>query len=189
MTVEHNTEHVAQGLSALIYDLRQPKLQALATSYLTEVQELEDALWSLYLGTMVDGAIGASLDDIGALVGQAREGRADAIYRIWIRARVLGLRSSGRPGELTRIAHAVLPPTLRVELVEEYPAALSIRLHGVIDHALGAALSELLQLAKAQGVRLVVTYQTTTPFRYAVSGASEMASINGYGAGGYASNG
>jgi hypothetical protein len=189
MTLEHNTEHVAQGLSALIYDLRQPKLQALATSYLTEVQELEDALWSLYLGTMIGGAFGASLDEIGALVGQAREGRGDAVYRAWILARVIVLRSSGRPGDLTRIANAVLPATVKVVLVEEYPAALTIRLEGVIDAALGAAVAQLLQLAKADGVRLIVTYQTTTPFRYPADGIDESSSLSGYGAGGYASIG
>jgi glycine/D-amino acid oxidase-like deaminating enzyme len=189
VTLAHNTSHVADGLDTLVYDLRKPKLQALASSYLLEVQQLEDAFWDLYLRSMIANGFGAALDQLGALVTQPRENRSDDVYRVWILARALVLRSSGRPPELARIARMILPQSVRVVVVEEYPAAFTLRLEGVLDASIGRALAALLQLAKANGVRLLVTYQPGTPFRYAASGASEFGSINGYGAGGYAALG
>lgn len=190
MTLAHNTAHVAEGLDTLIYDLRQPKLQALAASYLAEVQELEDAFWSLYLGTMIRGSVGQALDRLGALVTQPRENRSDAVYRLWILARALVLRSSGKPPQLIAIARMVLPAGVQVVIRDEYPAGMTIRLVGLLDEETGIALAALLRSAKASGVRLLVTWtSSSTPFRYAPSGVAVVPSPNGYGAGAYAAVG
>jgi hypothetical protein len=187
-TIQRNAEHVAQGLELLIYDVRKPKLSALAASYLGQVQELEDALWFLYLHTMIRDAFGQALDRLGALVTQPRENRTDDVYRTWILARALVLRSSGRIPELLAIARMVLPDTVQVQIVEEYPAGMTITLDGVVDAQLGSAVAALLHKAIARGVRTLVRWQTVaTPFRFAAAGVPEMDSANGYGAGGYAS--
>jgi hypothetical protein len=177
VSIERNTQHVAQGLELLIYDVRKPKLSALAASYLGQVQELEDALFFLYLHTMIRDAFGQALDRLGALVTQPRENRTDDVYRTWILARALVLRSS-----------MVLPDTVQVQIAEEYPAGMTITLEGVVDAALGAAVAALLHKAIARGVRTLVRWQTVaTPFRFAAAGVPEMDSTHGYGAGGYAS--
>lgn len=190
MTLEHYTEHVAEGLDTLIYDLRKPKLQALAASYLAEVQAAEDAAWDVYIGTMIRDAAGDALDQLGGLVTQPRENRSDDFYRLWVLARALVLRSSGRPPELLRIARMLLPNDVRVRILEEYPAGMTIRLVGVVPHDAGRALAAMLRAAKASGVRLLVSWVSTlTPFRYAAAGVAELGSPNGYGAGGYAAVG
>lgn len=190
MSLAHNPNHVLDGLEALIYSLRKLKLQGLAQSYLEEIQELEDALYAQYIGTMIRDAQGVALDRLGALVTQPRENRTDAVYRNWILARALVLRSSGRGNELIAIARMVLPTDVRVQIVEEYPAAMTIRLLGVVDNSVGAALAAMLQKARAMSVRLLTTWTTTaTPFMYPASGVSELSSPNGYGAGGYAAAG
>jgi hypothetical protein len=188
MTLTHNPAHVADGLAAPIHDLRKPRLQALLGSYLQEVQELEDAYWDLYLRTMIRDAAGQALERLGALVGQPRQNRTDSVYRIWILARALVLRSSGRPEELLRIARMVLPDSATIRLREEYPAAVSVLLDGPVDEELGRALASLLHRAKADGVRMLVRWTSALPaFRYSVTGGREPASASGYGAGGYAS--
>lgn len=188
MTLEHNLNHEAEGLDALIYDLRKPKLQNLARSYLQQVQAIEDAYWGLYIGTMIRDAVGQALDRLGGLVTQPRENRSDNVYRLWILAKALVLRSSGRPPELLRIARMLLPDDVRVELLEEYPAGLTVRLVGVVPHDAGRALAAMLRAAKASGVRMLVTWTATlTPFRYAAAGGvAEFHSPHGYGVGGYA---
>lgn len=185
---ERNPAHEAQGLALLIHDLRRPKLQALAASYLGEVQALEDAVHDLYVRSMIRDAFGQALDRLGALVTQPRENRTDDVYRTWILARALVLRSSGRLPELLAIARMVVPDSVRVVIDEEYPAALTLTLEGVVEAELGSAVAALLQKAKARGVRMLVRWQTVvTPFRYAPAGAAVADSPNGYGAGGYAS--
>jgi hypothetical protein len=186
--IARNAEHVAQGLALLIHDLRKPKLQALCASYLSEVQALEDAMHDLYVRSMIRDAFGQALDRLGALVTQPRENRTDDVYRTWILARALVLRSSGRAPELLAIARMVVPASIPIRLVEEYPAALTLTLDGVVDPALGRAVAELLIKAKARGVRFMVRWHTAEPtFGYADSGAAEFSSPEGYGAGGYAS--
>jgi hypothetical protein len=191
MTLAHVPDHVAVGLDALIHDLRKPRIQALATSILLEVQELEDACWSVYVGTMIRDAVGDALDQLGALVTQPRENRSDDFYRLWILARALVLRSSGRPPELLRIARMLLPTDVRVQLLEEYPAGMTVRLLGAVPHDAGRALAAMLRAAKASGVRLLVSWTgTLTPFRYAAAGGvAELGSDHGYGVGGYAAVG
>jgi hypothetical protein len=189
MTLEHNLAHVATGLESLIYDLRRVKVQGLAQSYLEEIQELEDAIFDQYIGTMIRDAQGVALDRLGALVTQPRENRTDNVYRTWILARALVLRSSGRGEELIAIARMVLPADVGVKIVEEFPAALTIRLVGVVDNALGTALSALLQKARGISIRLLTSWTSTlTPFRYSATGVSIFSSPNGYDAGGYASS-
>lgn len=188
VTIEHNTRHVAEGLELLIHDLRKPKLSALAASYLSQVQELEDALHDLYVRSMIRDATGQALDRLGALVTQLRENRTDDVYRTWILARALVLRSSGRAPELLAIARMVLPDSIQVQIVEEYPAGMTITLAGVVAAPLGSAVAALLHKAIARGVRTLVRWQTVaTPFRFAADGTPDADSLNGYGSGGYAS--
>jgi hypothetical protein len=190
LTLAHKLDHEAEGLDTLIYDLRTPKLQALLSTYLVEVQQAEDALWILYICSMIPDAFGAALDQLGGLVDQKRENRTDDVYRLWILAKALVLRSSGRPEELIAIARMVLPETVRVQIVDEYPAALSVRLIGAVDPDTGSALATLLRSAKAISVRLLTTWRTTsTPFRYPADGIAQNPSANGYGAGHYAFEG
>lgn len=185
MSLAHNTDVVGDGVALVIYDVRKPRFLALQASYSRQLQALEDALWQLYIGSMLPDATGALLDQLGALVLQPRENRDDDTYRLWIRAKALVLRSSGRPEELLQIAKLVLPASVRPVMVMQYPAALEIRLEGALDT--GADVAALLLAAAAAGVRLLVSYTSSpSPFRYPADGVDALGSPAGYGAGVYA---
>src|ERR1700759_2482433 len=154
MTLAHNADHAGDGVKLVIYDVRKPRFLALQASFSKQVQALEDALWQLYLNSMLPGATGVLLDQLGGLVLQPRENRSDDVYRLWIRAKALVLRSSGRPEELLTIARLVLPNTVRAVMVMQYPAALQIRLEGALE--LGADVAALLLAAAGPAVGLVV---------------------------------
>lgn len=158
MTVEHNPDHIAEGQALPIYDLRKTKLQALLASYLEQVQDVEDAFWSLYFGLMIDDAEGDALDMLGALVGEARQGRTDDVYRVWILARARVHRSNGKPEELIAIMRLVCDSTIEIALFEWFPATIQIRLTGAVDATLAAQVAGLMQEAKAQGIALEMYY-------------------------------
>jgi len=159
MTIDHNPDHIKQGQALPIYDLRQPKLQALLASYLEQVQDVEDAVWSLYYGTMIFDATGDALNMLGDLVGQPRAGRTDEVYRVWILARARVQRSNGKPEELLAILRLVCEPAIGISLFEFYPATLQIRLTGTaITATLATQVAELMQHAKAQGIALEMYY-------------------------------
>lgn len=68
-----------------------------------EVQALEDALFDVLTKRMVSNAVGAQLDQWGKLVGEPRNGKSDALYRHFIRVRVLRNTSQGTPERLIAV--------------------------------------------------------------------------------------
>lgn len=132
-------------------------LVAIATA---EHQTLEQVLWDQFVET-VDSAAGASLDVMGKVVGQPREGRDDATYRVWVKARVKVNRSGGTGADLVSIFTA-LCPGLTVRLEEHYPAAFVLRLSGLAVTNAGV-LGSILRLTKAGGVRAVLETTNDLP--------------------------
>jgi hypothetical protein len=154
VTLAHDTTVITQGLLLPIYDVRRPLFNGLLSSYLDQIQQLEDAAWSVYIGTMLPSATGDALDMLGALVGQPRGGRDDATYKLWITARVRLASSSGTPVDLLAIVRAVLPLTITITLIEYFPADVAIDMAGAIDAQTALQIGEMLQQAKAAGVRI-----------------------------------
>lgn len=161
MTLAHDTTVVADGIKLPIYDLRQPLFTALLSTYLTQIQLLEDAAWSVYVGTMLPAAVGDALDMLGELVGQPRQGRTDEVYRLWINARVRLSTSSGTPVDILEIARAVLPATATMDLVEYFPGAFMLDVLGVLDVTTAQQLGVMLHEAKAAGVRIDFVYSAS----------------------------
>src|SRR6266705_5722859 len=104
MQVQHNTEHTKTGLSRLLEQYKKSTaFKNLVKIYLDEVQVLEDAGIELALAFLLDNAVGDQLDILGAIVGEARQGREDPIYRIWIKVRIKVNRSFGKPTDIIDI--------------------------------------------------------------------------------------
>jgi hypothetical protein len=158
VTLEHNAQVVAQGQALPIYDLRTPKFLALLGTYLEQIQQLEDAIYDVFVGTMLPGAAGDALDMLGELVGQPRAGRDDETYKIWISARVMLNSSSGRPPDILGIARTIMPPAGTVLLTEYFPGAFKLELIELPAATTAVQLHDLFNEAKAAGVRIDVAY-------------------------------
>ncbi len=125
--------------------------------------------------------MGASLDILGKVVGQPREGRDDAIYRTWVKARVKVNRSGGTGADLVSIFTA-LCPGLSVRLEERPPATFVLHIEGGAAPT-PTALASLLQLAKAAGVRGILEYLNAAPTAsFSFAGGPGL----GFGAGAFA---
>lgn len=189
MTLEQKTTYEADGAALLIGDFKKPKIEALLKSYLGQAQEVEDALWQLYVDRRLANAVGVQLDVIGKIVGEVRKGRTDAVYRTWLGARILANRSNGRPEELIAIVKAVTPASTTVWVEEEFPAALTVHAVGAVDAETGNALAQLLALAaRSAGVRLLFrwTSESAGAFRFSSAGwgGAETYGARGFGGAG-----
>jgi hypothetical protein len=160
MTLTYDAEHVQRGVERLIDRYRLPRTSALLASWLTEVQAVEDALWQLLVERSLATAEGAQLDVLGAIVGEPRRGRDDETYRLWISARNMVSRSSGVTTELIAIARKLIGPTDTIRLEEYYPAAMVIRLGGILSLDVGYQIAYMLRLAKPAGVLFQMTWTT-----------------------------
>lgn len=151
----HDEAHVAGGLALLTSRLKgKPALEAVLSSWLSQVQEVEDALWSLY-GLAIDDSSDAALDQVGALLGQPRpDSMADATYRLVLHGVVYALKSSGTGDDLLRATHAMLA-TWAFTLTEAYPAAVIIEPDAHPDVP-AAVLHAVLRRVRSGGVGLQV---------------------------------
>ena len=90
MALTKKTDHVTEALGNYIQRFKnKPRLMALTTAYLEQIQDLEDALFQLITDRTIETAVGPQLDGIGSIVGEDREGRDDDDYRLAIRVRIL----------------------------------------------------------------------------------------------------
>jgi hypothetical protein len=117
--------HVEEGLDlTLLQFADSPRLRALLSALLSQLDAVEKVLTQLLDGNWLDSAEGVALDSIGRLVGQPRNGMDDTLFRLWIRARVVVNRSRGEPNDMVRVLKTLLGPDVQIEL-NENPIELS----------------------------------------------------------------
>jgi len=114
-------------------------------------QDLETEFQKLLLMRYVSVAAGDALDQLGAIVKEGRKGRLDAAYRIRIKAKILLIKSSGTQPQILALLTSVFA---RAYLYTPYyPASFEVETGGATTAIEGAELGELVQAAKAAGVK------------------------------------
>lgn len=183
MTLAHVTDHITQGLDLLLEQFKnKPKLAAVLTPWLRQFQEIEDALWDLRMLKTASALSGEPLNMLGRLVGQAREGRDDATYRLWIRARARVNRSFGRTIDVIEVAQILVGADVSVRLQELWPASMIVHANEQVE-SLGDEMAKLLRQTKAAGVALHFRWnEGERPFRFAPGSTVVADSDHGFGA-------
>jgi len=155
--VEHDEEHVAEALGDLLFqDQDLPRVEAYVETMGARWQVVEDFLWQLATERNLDDAVGVQLDGIGDILDEARGGLTDDQYRLFLRAKILVLRSRGRVEELIQILEVLGYTSIAVR--EHPPAHIQVE---VCDVTLALETDRILRLAKAGGVGLLFVYSTT----------------------------
>lgn len=147
------------GVQKLIAQFRDKKrIRGVLQSWLERCDNIESALWDLFINRVLEVAEGVNLDTLGAIVGQPRSNLVDDDqYRVFIKARIKVNVSNGRPEELLQICRLLFGELQPVELREfgaahvriKQPSVLTLPLHFV---------GEFLARAKAAAVRLRFQY-------------------------------
>lgn len=175
-----------EGVALLLEQFRgRARLEALLCSYLERISELELAIVEVRNLRDLDSAAGEQLDVIGRIVGESREGRTDDDYRRFLRVRILINKSTGTPEELIAAAVLVTQPDA-IELVESFPAFVTVTAFAGGAVADGGKVNEVLQLMKPAGVGLLYVFSATTPeetFKFATGTTVETSAVFGFDAG------
>ena len=157
-------DHVSEGLDFLLEQFKtKPRVEAFLSVLLDQVQDLENVLWDLYTKRTLDDSEGVQLDGLGDIVGEERANRTDAVYRRFIRVRILVNHSNGQPEELYAIGLLALEgtpdPVLRIW--EQQPKSITINLDVDITgrDITAAQMTTLFRQAKDAGVKLAFVYQ------------------------------
>ena len=108
--IEQITDHARAGLLKLNPEFwGKPTIAAFNWAFLSEVQELEDAIWSVIRKRLVENAGPPQLKILGRLVGQPNLGFVTETHRALIRTRARANRSQGRIKDLIEVANLVNP--------------------------------------------------------------------------------
>lgn len=171
----YQPDHAGEAESRLLAQFDDSaKLHALVRALVSPLQELEQAAFGVLGAFDLATVVGAQLDVVGGLVGEARQGRGDAHYRAYVQARVLANSADGRASTLYQIARTLLGENaLSLHLVIVPPAhydfevaatALALPWDDALDVApelVAAALADSLFLATSLGISLTLFYQYT----------------------------
>lgn len=166
------TDHVQQALDRLLQQYQgKPNYAAFFTAFIQQIQDLEDAIFSLDEGRQLyDGSVypsvGAQLDGIGQIVGISRNGLDDSEYLVFILGKIASNFSDTTVDTMVSIAQTFFQPSQMV-LHEFYPAEVDYEMAGIaIDPRLFNVIFPLLQKSLGAGVKLgfVTTYDPTNAF-------------------------
>lgn len=146
----HDTSHVAEGIALLYRQFAsKPLFTALVSSYLKQVQEIEDALWNALTKTTLDTATAAQLDQIGAVLVWPRGSLSDTDYRAILRALIAARRSRGFPEDIITVARLLFG----LQRFRDGSASITIEPEAPYAFAPSAALT-VLDIAKSPGIQL-----------------------------------
>ena len=157
--LSYNDLHQATALNRLLEQYKdKARLKTLVDIFSSQMQELEDVFWDLYVKRRLDVAEGDQLRILGRIVGLVQGTTLDADFRILIAARIKVLMSRGTFNDLVDIIRIVLgtDPSERT-FKEVFPAALQLEILVFPTFSL-ILLGRLLRAAKAAGVALFIEY-------------------------------
>lgn len=126
---------------------------------------------------------GVQLNRIGAIVGQERGGVSDAVYRLYLRARIAANRSSGTPENLFAVYQAMFAGAAELVYVYGHNAAYVLRIDApVLDGDEVAVALIFLGVAQAAGARGILEWTTADEdHSFAFDDANDLGSTPGLG--------
>lgn len=145
-------DHVAGGLALLTQRWRGlPGVEGVLSPWLSEVQELEDAIAEV-MALTIDTAADDALDQYGKLLGVSDPG--GGLFTSMIRGASKAIGASGTGDEIRAVLYAIKQQVGAFTITEHFPAALVIE--PTVYVAQPAAMTHaIVRRAVAGGVRLL----------------------------------
>ena len=155
MQVEKTQTHNEDALDRLIGQYRNSeRLKGIISALCKQIQELEDGGDSMLEKLNIDTAEDMLLDNIGKIIGQARMGFSDEVYRVLIYTRIAINISGGVPENLISIFR-IITQSETVDFREIFPASIQIMADREIPASIVNAVKNAVRNALPAGVGLL----------------------------------
>lgn len=149
----------------------QSKFAIFVQAFAAQIQSLEDATYDTRMLRRFDVAADQQLDDIGSIVGEARQGKSDVNYKTAIIAKINMNASCGEPERLIAALKALVTDAVSVHYTEQYPS--KVQLEFISDSDAASKYAYIQQVCSA-GVLLIMLQEPTGDlFTLSSSSASE----------------
>jgi hypothetical protein len=155
MGASQDTTHDAEARALLLAQYKGlPGIQGILDTYVGDVQDLENALWSLGTSMDIFSSTGVQLDMWGNILNQPRNGLSDTPYQGVLLAKIAQNVSQGTPEDVIRV-YKLLMNASYVEYIETpdgYPAAFQITATGATPVTDSQSIKNAINATKAAGV-------------------------------------
>ena len=151
-----------------------PNVKAITMMVIEACDEVRQVLEDCVTYRALANAQGKILDEIGQIVGLARQSLTDDDYRLYLQAQVAANRSSGLPEQLYTILGLIAPAGVTYKLLEQFPAAMVYYATGAMTQAQANAAAYFLRTARGGGIGGVLEYglsDTASSFGFDGAGA------------------
>lgn len=129
---------------------------ALADMIAAQAQDMEDAAQAVLTITSIDDSVGPQLDVIGRVVKQDRLGASDAVYRMYLKAKILVNRSGGTIENIYAVFNALFG-AIGFSVTYGGTKHFVLRVWGAISNGNIGRL--FLRMAKESGARATLEWQ------------------------------
>lgn len=170
------TNHEALALARLLQQFRaKDRIEAIVEVIGSRAQSVETVLFNLIEDTFLANAVGAQLDQYGALLGLPRGTASDDRYRALLGAQVQIIYSSGTPDELLLILSLLADVVITVTSISEpSPATIRMEYIGTAysgDAEWGEDIARMILKARSPGVAIdQIIEATSSSFRFDTAG-------------------
>ena len=148
------TTHEADALKRLLIQYKgQPNFENFFKCFTTQVQGLEDVIYSLLELLDIDLMIGAQLDLIGRIVGQPRNDMTDTLYRIFLKARI-GVNTSEGNFVCVNSVFRLLLAGVEGDIWECFPAEVQLFVSGTISATIETYMTSIMQDMVGAGIKV-----------------------------------
>lgn len=145
--IPNNNDLVEAGLELLPHQFRNKlNVESLLSSFTSELDQINNDIFTLVDNFNVDDATGIYLDYIGKVVGEIRNGDNDDDFRKRIEIRILINNSEGTPNDILEIL-SELTETNKVKIWEHFPCSSIFYTNG--NNGNSETLNALLKSAPA----------------------------------------
>jgi hypothetical protein len=159
------TTHAEDAGARFTAALRGGNFEQFAETFAGRYQGLEDVAYSLIEGRQLPFATDATLDQIGAKVGQLRApGQTDAVYRVAIYGKIAENISYGTLPDLYNILGAL--ELTRVKIYPTYPAGLTVNFVSNSLVLTCACIGAILRRATPPVTIIDITQHSENPFGF-----------------------
>lgn len=156
--------HIDAAVDRLAQQYRElPNITGLLTATCEQMQDADDTARTLSTMLDPDASVGAQLDKLGGVIGEARQGFDDGSYAQHIKARIFLNRSSGTIPELLTMFNFILGDGYPLVLTEYFPASFLLNVDGALDPTTAAYLLSFLRAGKPAGVRAFLEWSSVSP--------------------------
>jgi len=163
-------DHVARTMAILIEQFKPAtRLKALITNVVDQLQVCEDVADDILIMREIRYAQGIQLDGIGEIVGQARNGLSDDLYRETIYDRIFINISSGVP-EIILTVLKTLTQANQVRMIEMFPAGFWLFTDGLVFPAELVKSIQAISAAAITDVHISCS-RGETPFEFDADGS------------------